>query len=133
MACAAKFICGSAGIGRQARLRGVCCTTYGFKSHLPHQTGNPETTEVSGFFLLQSILFSVKYYPFRALSFPSHVNFCKIISHGISHRLFDGFISRIRGTYHKMCLRHSTKGELTFLFSPLFRLHNPEQAFSPQM
>ena len=29
--------CGSAGIGRQARLRGVCCMTYGFKSHLPHQ------------------------------------------------------------------------------------------------
>ena len=27
---------GSAGIGRQARLRGVCCMTYGFKSHLPH-------------------------------------------------------------------------------------------------
>ena len=32
-----NIICGSAGIGRQARLRGVCLTTYGFKSHLPHQ------------------------------------------------------------------------------------------------
>ena len=32
-----NLICGSAGIGRQARLRGVCRTTYGFKSHLPHQ------------------------------------------------------------------------------------------------
>ena len=29
--------CECAGIGRQARLRGVCCMTYGFKSHLPHQ------------------------------------------------------------------------------------------------
>ena len=30
---------GSAGIGRQARLRGVCHTTYEFKSRLPHQDG----------------------------------------------------------------------------------------------
>ncbi len=30
-------ICGSAGTGRQARLRGVCFTTYGFKSRLPHK------------------------------------------------------------------------------------------------
>ena len=28
---------GCAGIGRQARLRGVCQQTYGFKSHQPHQ------------------------------------------------------------------------------------------------
>ncbi len=27
----------SAGTGRQARLRGVCCMTYGFKSRLAHQ------------------------------------------------------------------------------------------------
>ena len=26
------YNCECAGIGRQARLRGVCCTTYGFKS-----------------------------------------------------------------------------------------------------
>ena len=30
-------ISGCAGIGRQARLRGVCQQTYGFKSHQPHQ------------------------------------------------------------------------------------------------
>ena len=29
---------GCAGIGRQARLRGVCQQTYGFKSHQPHHT-----------------------------------------------------------------------------------------------
>ena len=29
--------CECAGIGRQARLRGVCFTTYGFKSHHSHQ------------------------------------------------------------------------------------------------
>ena len=30
-------ICECAGIGRQARLRGVCCMTYGFKSRHSHQ------------------------------------------------------------------------------------------------
>ncbi len=29
----------SAGIGRQARLRGVCLVACGFKSHLSHQIG----------------------------------------------------------------------------------------------
>ena len=32
-------ICECAGIGRQARLRGVCRKTYGFKSHYSHQQG----------------------------------------------------------------------------------------------
>ena len=77
-------------------MRGVCCMTYGFKSHLPHQTGNPEATKVSGFFLLPSILFDVKYYSFRVLPFPFRVNFCKIISHGISHGFLDGFVERRR-------------------------------------
>ena len=36
----ANRIRGSAGIGRQARLRGVCCMTYRFKSHLPHHLRN---------------------------------------------------------------------------------------------
>ena len=31
------IICECAGTGRQARLRGVCCTTYGFKSRHSHQ------------------------------------------------------------------------------------------------
>ena len=44
-------ICGSAGIGRQARLRGVCCMTYGFKSHLPHQSTFSVITEKVDFFL----------------------------------------------------------------------------------
>ena len=30
-------VCECAGIGRQARLRGVCRQTYGFKSHYSHQ------------------------------------------------------------------------------------------------
>ena len=33
---------GSAGIGRQVRLRGVCRKAYGFKSHLPHQKRPPK-------------------------------------------------------------------------------------------
>ena len=32
-------ICECAGIGRQARLRGVCRKTYGFKSHYSHHSG----------------------------------------------------------------------------------------------
>ena len=48
---AANCICGSAGIGRQARLRGVCCMTYGFKSHLPHHFESRVNTRLSYFFL----------------------------------------------------------------------------------
>ena len=36
-------VCGRAGIGRQARLRGVCQPTYGFKSHRPHQIQKSES------------------------------------------------------------------------------------------
>ena len=36
-------ICECAGIGRQARLRGVCCMTYGFKSRHSHQVKNDMT------------------------------------------------------------------------------------------
>ena len=32
-------VCECAGIGRQARLRGVCQPTYGFKSHHSHLYG----------------------------------------------------------------------------------------------
>jgi len=32
-----QALCESAGIGRQARLRGVCRMACGFKSHLSHQ------------------------------------------------------------------------------------------------
>ncbi len=45
-------ICGSAGIGRQARLRGVCCMTYGFKSHLPHHSKNRAITQIARFFFI---------------------------------------------------------------------------------
>ena len=34
------LICECAGTGRQARLRGVCCMTYGFKSRHSHQSLN---------------------------------------------------------------------------------------------
>ena len=34
--CLLRAICEHAGIGRQARLRGVCFTTCGFKSHCSH-------------------------------------------------------------------------------------------------
>ena len=40
-------LCECAGTGRQARLRGVCCMTYGFKSRHSHFE-NP-FAEVSGF------------------------------------------------------------------------------------
>ena len=77
-------------------MQGKIAAHNGFKSHLPHQTGNPEATKVSGFFLLPSILFSVNYYSFRVLPFQFCVNFCKIISHGISHGFLDGFVERRR-------------------------------------
>ena len=35
-----NMICECAGTGRQARLRGVCQPTYGFKSHHSHQSKN---------------------------------------------------------------------------------------------
>ena len=34
------YTCGGAGIGRQARLRGVCLMACGFKSHPPHHMDN---------------------------------------------------------------------------------------------
>lgn len=37
--------CGSAGIGRQARLRGVCFTTYGFKSRHSHHMHTVQNTD----------------------------------------------------------------------------------------
>ena len=54
---AANCISGSAGIGRQARLRGVCCMTYGFKSHLPHQTGNWDGSSFPFFHVLRAFSF----------------------------------------------------------------------------
>ena len=38
---------GSAGIGRQVRLRGVCRKAYGFKSHLPHQMNRGRNGEIA--------------------------------------------------------------------------------------
>ena len=43
-----KLQCECAGIGRQARLRGVCRETYGFKSHYSHQV---RPVSVTGLFL----------------------------------------------------------------------------------
>ncbi len=36
-------VCESGGIGRRARLRGVCSSTYGFKSRLSHQEEDSES------------------------------------------------------------------------------------------
>jgi len=49
-------ICECAGIGRQARLRGVCCMTYGFKSRHSHQVKNDMTDrqEMEMFLALKS-------------------------------------------------------------------------------
>ena len=38
-------MCASAGTGRQARLRGVCCMTYGFKSRLAHHLNRGRNLE----------------------------------------------------------------------------------------
>ena len=43
--------CECAGIGRQARLRGVCCKTYGFKSHHSHQLNMISHRKSGGLFL----------------------------------------------------------------------------------
>ena len=51
-----SYVRGSGGIGRRARLRGVCIPTYGFKSRLPHQTGKIRTLMNRGsYFSLQGI------------------------------------------------------------------------------
>ena len=57
----------------------------GFKSHLPHQTGNPEAVKVSGFFLLCSSFSCVKFCSFRVLLSHKSATIFKIISHDNSH------------------------------------------------
>ena len=49
-----NMICECAGTGRQARLRGVCQPTYGFKSHHSHQSKNWFLT-VSFFVLIRDL------------------------------------------------------------------------------
>ena len=70
---AANCICGSAGIGRQARLRGVCCMTYGFKSHLPHHAGSPA---FAGLFVFSSDFLknAVQYTPSQGGDCPDQTN-----------------------------------------------------------
>ena len=46
---APRLICESAGIGRQARLRGVCQPTCEFKSHLSHQKARFLSVTKGGF------------------------------------------------------------------------------------
>ena len=78
-----NIICGSAGIGRQARLRGVCLTTYGFKSHLPHQTVEIRTLyqSVKGsdfYYILTIQILIVNLNSIKALAF-----FCKCFSNSL--------------------------------------------------
>ncbi len=57
-----SYVRGSGGIGRRARLRGVCIPTYGFKSRLPHQTGIIRTLSNQGsYFSLRENILGFRY------------------------------------------------------------------------